>query len=80
MSRVNAMVPPARRDNRATSAHPPLYGVPSGKEWRERHNRPQPSIWARLNPFAKSASPVSPPEDCPPLFGVVEADVSKGEG
>jgi len=80
MTAVNAMVPPARRDSRATSAHPPLYGVLSGKEWRKRHNLPKPSIWARLNPFKRSASPVSLPEDCPPSSGAVEAGASIGEG
>ncbi len=46
---INAMVPPARTDRRATSAHPPVYGVPSMAEWQEQRRRAAAaSLWRRL--------------------------------
>lgn len=43
------MVPPPRRDNRATSAHPPVYGVPSMAEWQEQRRRAAAApLWRRL--------------------------------
>ncbi len=48
MTSINPMVPPARRSARASTAHPPLFGVPTGKEWRQRHHQPRPSLLARF--------------------------------
>jgi len=65
------MVPPPRSSTRATSAHPPVFGVPSGKEWRQRHTAPHPSLFDRL--FRRSASqgaPTSLSDAEPPVRGV----------
>ena len=43
------MVPPPRRDSRATSAFPPVYNVPSMAEWEaERDRRAAAPFWRRL--------------------------------
>lgn len=46
---INPMVPPARCDRRATSAHPPVYGVPSMQEWQAQRRRAAAApLWRRL--------------------------------
>lgn len=47
MSSVNPMVPPPRCDRRATSAHPPLYGVPTMKQWEAQRERARALPWWR---------------------------------
>ena len=35
-------------NSRATSAHPPLHGVPSMAEWTARHQAPRLGVWRRF--------------------------------
>lgn len=42
---------------RATTAHPPLYAVPSMDEWRAQHHAPRRGLLARL--LSPTASPAS---------------------
>jgi len=43
---------------RATTAHPPLYAVPSMDEWRAQHHAPRRHWLARI--LAPTASPAAP--------------------
>ena len=47
---INAMVPPPRSDRRATSAHPPVYNVPSMAKWQEERDKRRAAapLWRRL--------------------------------
>ena len=49
VSSINAMVPPPRSSRRATSAHPPVYNVPTMKEWKAQRERASAiPLWRRL--------------------------------
>lgn len=50
MSRVHTPIPASRRSTCATSAHPPLYGVPTMKKWEEEREKRRAAapFWRRL--------------------------------